>query len=358
MKQTSHLPIRLRAKLLNNGEKSLYLDIYAQGKRKYEFLKLYLLPETNRINKEKNRSTMILAESILAKRIVDFNEGRFDVKITKSELFIKVMEEQMNEKKKKSTYITWYSAKKHFEDCFGDKLKVTDITPQIIQKYIQYLENRGVTSRTVDVYLKKISCTLNHCSNQGLIAKNPCKAVKHKLEPSKQREFLTIEELRILANTPIRRKIVKQLFLFSCFTGLRFVDIQNLQWSNIEDFQGQKRIVFRQQKTSEVEYIHLSEQALALMGEPNGKFVFPDINTRTHQVCNEQLKTWAKRAGIKKHLSFHCARHTFAVTLLSNSVDIYTVSKLLGHKSVSTTMIYADIVDEKKREAINLFPKL
>src|ERR1041385_202252 len=117
-------------------------------------------------------------------------------------------------------------------------------------------------------------------------------------------------------------------------------------------------IVFKQKKTKQQEYLPITEQARELLGErgiPEER-VFTGLKYSAY--VNVELQRWVMKAGITKRITFHCARHTHATLLLSNGVDIYTVSKLLGHKQISTTQIYGKIIDQKKIEAINLLPKL
>ena len=153
--------------------------------------------------------------------------------------------------------------------------------------------------------------------------------------------------------------MVRNPFLFSCFTGMRYSDIIKLRWKEVEQSNGRTRLVFRQQKTRSQEYMDLNEQAVSLMGERGAEdqLVFPGWEWNT-ALFNYYLRAWVKSAGIKKRISFHCARHTFATMLLTLGVDIYVVSKLLGHSSVKTTQVYAKIVDEKKQQAVDSIPQL
>lgn len=164
---------------------------------------------------------------------------------------------------------------------------------------------------------------------------------------------MTEEELQQLANTPCGNDDTRRAALFSAFTGLRYSDIQKLTWGEITGDEENSRIEFRQKKTKGVMYQPISPQALALCGERKeaDTLIFPSITSGEH--INHTIKNWVKRAGITKHITFHCFRHTFATLQLSNGTDIYTVSKLLGHTSVSTTQIYAKVVDSKKQQAAN-----
>ena len=169
-----------------------------------------------------------------------------------------------------------------------------------------------------------------------------------------QRLYLTEEELQQLANTPCGNDDTRRAALFSALTGLRYSDIQKLTWGEITgDETETPRIEFRQKKTKGVMYQPISPQALTLCGtrKEADKPIFPQITSGEH--INHTIAAWIKRAGITKKITFHCFRHTFATLQLSKGTDIYTVSKLLGHTNVSTTQIYAKVVDEKKQAAAN-----
>lgn len=146
--------------------------------------------------------------------------------------------------------------------------------------------------------------------------------------------------------------ILKQAALFSALTGLRFADIQKLEWKEIEFIKGSGYFLnFTQQKTKGIERMPISEQAFTLMGqpgEPNNK-VFAGLNYSAW--VNSQLFKWLIKAGITKDITFHCFRHTYACLQLSNGTDIYTVSKMLGHRELKTTQIYAKVIDQTKRDA-------
>ena len=172
------------------------------------------------------------------------------------------------------------------------------------------------------------------------------------------REYLTIEELQRLVKTDCSYPVLKDAFIFSCLTGMRWSDINKLTWGEVQEFDGGTRVVFRQKKTRGLEYLDISEQAVRSMG-PRGRAaerVFSGLKYSAWH--NLALREWCMKAGITKHITFHCGRHTFAVLQLSLGTEIYTLSKLLGHRELKTTQVYAQIMDEKKREAVNRIPEL
>ena len=154
-------------------------------------------------------------------------------------------------------------------------------------------------------------------------------------------------------------EIMKQAFLFSCLCGLRVSDIRKLKWNDLQKSGERIRIEIKMQKTKEPLYLPISDEALKWLPQQNeakgDDLIFP----LTHEgTINKILQKWAKDAGVIKHISFHVARHTHATMMLTLGADLYTVSKLLGHKNIATTQIYAKIVDKKKEEAISLIPNL
>ena len=166
-----------------------------------------------------------------------------------------------------------------------------------------------------------------------------------------KKQYLTLAEVKKLAATPCKIPVLKQASLFSCMTGLRISDILQLTWDNIEvgpDNGYYIRICT--EKTETEATLPISNEALELCGIPGSGRVFKGL---IRAMTNQPLKQWISEAGIKKHITFHCFRHSYAVIQISLGTDIYTVSKMLTHKNVSTTQIYADLVNSKKRETAN-----
>lgn len=176
-----------------------------------------------------------------------------------------------------------------------------------------------------------------------------------------EREYLTMDEIRLLSQTHFYNEMLKRAFLFSCFCGLRHSDIAALTWENLrKDKAGNTQLHIIQQKTQEIISLPLSSEALKQLPE-RGKAldterVFNGLISLGR--TNEVLSRWGKDAGIQKHITFHTARHTHATMMITLGADIYTVSKLLGHTNIQTTQIYAKIVDESKSKAIALIPEI
>ena len=166
-----------------------------------------------------------------------------------------------------------------------------------------------------------------------------------------KRETLTLEEAELLAQTPCENEVLKRAFFFAILTGIRLCDIHELTWGEIQKTSTGWRVDFTQRKTHIVDYLPINEQAYSLCGEPgeHDQQIFAGLTGSSW--ISRPLKKWIAASGIKKHITFHCSRHTFATLQLENGTDIFVVKGMLGHTNVKTTQIYAHIVDKSKRNA-------
>jgi integrase len=210
-----------------------------------------------------------------------------------------------------------------------------------------------VSHNTAATYYSIFKAGLKQAFIDGYLTIDISAKTKGIQEQESRREHLSVEELNKLAETPFDRPILKRAALFSALTGFRHCDIQKLKWKEIQVIGEQIRVNFTQQKTKGVEYMPISEQAYHLCGEPGNpdQLVFEDLPDPSW--ISKPLKRWIESAGIKRHITFHCFRHTYATLQLTGGTDIYTVSKMLGHTNVKTTQAYAKVVDEKKQKATN-----
>lgn len=372
-------PIKVRQKKLINGNISLYLDIYRDGKRAYEFLKLYLVPERTKEDKEKNRQTMQLANSIKSKRIVEMqnNEYGFKSEFATDTLFYpyyrSMCQKRLGEESR-GNWGNWYSCLHHlliYDK--NEKLTFGDITPEWVQGFHDYLDNEAVAwahdyrTRIKDKhlarnsklsYFNKLRACLNQAFDDRLIPFNPARNVENFKAEEGTRMYLTIDEVRKLAQTECEYPRIKAAFLFSCLTGLRRSDILKLTWGEVHQQGNFTRIIFRQKKTHGQEYLDITPQAAELMGErgKSNEQVFQDIHSPS--CTNKAIQEWVLRAKIDKKITFHCGRHTFATMMLDLGTDIYTVSKLLGHRELTTTQIYAKVMDKNKQKAVANIPNI
>ena len=376
-------PIKLRFKNLSNGNKSIYLDYYNNGKREYEFLrKLYLIPETTPADKNANSETLRLANAVKAKKIVELQntEHGFSAMTRRAKMNLIDYVKAFAEKKKGivagsekgGNYKAYMALCYHLEQYKGNTTTFRQVDREFCTGFIEYLKTANqhpkksktkyskntLCENTQFTYIVKFTSVLNEAISDGIINGNPIKQIKPENKPKKQTaeiEYLTIDEVKKLVDTPCIKPIVKQAFLFACFSGLRYSDVKALQWSDIHtDSEGQKLIRYTQQKTKKYEYLQVSNEALKFLPDRNNAksddIIFP---LYANGYVNTVLAGWILSAGIKKRVTFHVGRHTNATLLLSLGVPIETVSKLLGHADIQTTRIYAKVIDKNKRAAVS-----
>jgi integrase len=372
-------PIKIRLKSLSDGNKSIYLDIYYKGVRKYEYLKLYIIPEVNPICKQQNAETMALAEQIKAERIKALSNH--DIKdwecVKKGAMLLTNWIKKYCEGGvgvKKSTLHCrvemLHTIEKYIDECDKTFITLEEVNADFCRGYakflrsfpnshIKYSQPRPISQNTSSRYLGMFSTALNNAVRQGIIRKNPMSELdaKERIQPKEgSKQYLTIEELRKLMVTDCYRPEVKQAFIFACFTGLRLSDMYRLAPMHIfKSSDGKSEYIdMEMQKTERPVIIPLSEEAKRWLPETKGRDIpFFEIPT-TATVIGRALRKWAEAAGIDKHISFHVSRHTFGTMMITLGADLFTTSKLMGHTNIHTTEIYAKIVDKKKEQAINL----
>jgi len=362
-------PVRLRFKTLADGNQSIYLDTYREGKRHYEFLKLYLVPATNPLQKQMNADTMKAANAIKAQRIIELANDEAGIKNNQrgKTLLADWMDEYRKMKEDKSNGLLYQinECKHILLNYSGEKTRLRDIDVEYCRGFINYLTNIHTTS--TGKHFEKVSAqniyrifsrALNAAVKRDILAVNPCSKLDDtdKIEvPPSQRTYLTIDEVKALIDTPCRNEEIKRAYLFSAFCGLRISDVCRLRWGNIVEDGGKTKIELVQKKTGTPLYQPLSQQALRWLPERGNKADNEAIfSLPTECPINDTLREWAAMAGITKKVTFHTSRHTFATMMLTLGADLYTTSKLLGHSDVKTTQIYAKIVDKKKEDAVNL----
>lgn len=404
------IKVRLRQKAIAGNKKSLYLDFYPAinhpetGKQtRREFLNLFLFDETemveqkyldskgkdqkrlipvldkkgepkkrnlNPINKQHNRETLQLAEQIRQKRDNQINKPEIYTGYEREQLKIKERSEQsfveyfqlLTDKRKASNYDNWVSASHYLEKFTNGSLKFADLNEKFCNDFREYLlTTRSNKSNKVSLsqnsavsYFNKLKAALKQAYKDGYLPNDLNKKVQAIKPAETQRSFLTIEELNKLVKADCQNLLLKKAALFSALTGLRFSDIEKLVWGELEHIKGQGYFIhFKQKKTKGVEVLPISDQAYNMLGEPklsNDK-VFQGLSYSAYS--NKHLYQWIAKAGITKDITFHCFRHTFATLQLSKGTDIYTVSKMLGHRELKTTQVYAKVIDQAKRKAAN-----
>lgn len=366
--------VTLRTKKGAKGRQSYYLDIYKDGKRSYEFLKLYLVPETSRATKIQNENTEKAAIAIRNQRELEIIQGKGGIaqQPTAGRMllldWLKAYQQQKADTgQSDGRALSVGKLIGHIETYKGSKTKLADVDENWCKGFIAYLataksakhtkNEKPLARSTTNLYFSILIAALNEAVRKKLISTNPTKNLsREERKPIKadksNRPYLTIDEVKALMATDCRNPEIKRAFLFACFTGLRISDIRNLQWANISKRNGGSFLSITMQKTREPLTMKLNKQAVALLPK-EGKGLIFELPV-WDAVVNNNLKAWAKAAGIEKEICFHVSRHTFATMELTLGADLYVVSKLLGHSNVGTTQIYADIINKRRDEAVEL----
>lgn len=348
---------------------SLYLDYYTDGKREYEYLNLYLVPEPEKgkltkEQKDENRKKLAMAEAIRSKRLLEIKNEEFGFRDTEKVKgsFLSYFEQlTLQRRNSQGNWGNWDSVLKHLQKFAPNGVSFKDIDKRWLEKFKVYLleeakskTGKHLSQNSQSSYFGKLTAALKEAVKDGILQTNPAAQVDGIKPDDPSREFLTLEELQAAANVECELPILKSAFIFSALTGLRWSDIEKLVWSEVQQSdQSGYYIRFRQKKTKGAETLPISEQAFSLLGKrgkPESK-VFDGLYYSAWH--NLKLREWVMKAGITKHITFHCARHTYATLQITLGTDIYTVSKLLGHRHLKTTEIYAKVIDHKKQEAAN-----
>ena len=383
-------PIKLRVRARADGNFVLFFDQYiGEGKHKYEFLKLYLVPESGRNdtpNKTRNNKTWEQAMTIKAQRIVDMQNGTLGFNKAREHRnanvldYLITMKEKAQENGKIAQVQGFSSVWGHLIRFTGKEvIKFTEITPEFCKDFIDYLRTAKTMPRhpipakiknppkatplalgTCQLIQSYFNIMLTDAKLREVITSNPMDLVPrhHKIKrtiSAANITFLTIDELQKLIDTPCEYKpLLKNSFLFSCSTGLRWSDVTKLTWGEVR--RGNDPLYgwsynTHIKKVNKEEYSPIPELGQMFLppyeGDDNA-VIFP-IKWNGH--LTEDLMRWTKKAGITRRISFHVSRHTAATLNLTLGADITTVSKLLGHARIVNTMIYAEVLNEAKKAA-------
>ena len=382
---------KLGAKVLSDGRESLFLDFYLgfemaisskSGKEykkvnnKREFLKLYLwqAPRTP-LERQQNKETMELAKKIRFERgqqLLESTEG-YRLKKDRDINFLDYFQSYIDKYTKKDIRMVEIAFKR-FKDFLNDtteynkyakKIKPEQITKDMVEAFTEYLQSRSVGEGAKSIYarFKKV---IKYAIEHDVMLKNPCMGITIKADDQQLRkEILSPEEIQQLIDTHYEHENpnIRRAFIFCLYCGLRYCDVKDLTFANV-DFSN-KLLKFEQNKTkghsaSSGVVIDLRDDVLTLIGKPSSpdKRDEPIFPLPSYEMCLKALKRWVKRAGINKHISWHCARHSFAVNLLNNKVNIKTLASLLGHSGLKHTEKYTRAIDSLKKEAVYSLPEL
>ena len=380
------MKVTLRKKELKDGNISLYLDIYDNGKRRADYLNLYLIPEINETAKTANKETLELALQIRAERVLnpntidsenknkpsedgnidntplviewiehyitvtDNDDDLSDATVEQTRYFKKLMEMFLKEKRKPN--LTLGKFDKGWFSKFFNWLK-NDYVPT---KY-KRIESKPLSPGTLRNIQQRIVAVFNRAVRDGVININPFDALDKgdtfvKPTPSR-REILTPNEMKLLmSRNEISPGVIEsqKAFIFACLTGLRISDVRELKWSNITSNGEQMVMIIVQKKTKTMNAVPIGSTAKQWMPEKgDDDYVF---HLPSSSCVYDNIRRVIKNVGIKKEISFHTSRHTFGTLTLAATKDLYTTMRLLGHKDIRTTSIYAEVLMEDKINAV------
>ena len=356
--------VTLRQKPLRNDRISLYLDYYPAIRNPYtmkmsrrEFLGIYIYAKPkNEQQRMFNQDMLNKAEAIRCIRVQSLiNEefGFLDKNKQKVD-FLAYFRTKAREK-----YEKWDCVYNHFEKFVGGKCTFGDVTVELCEKFRDYLlkckqinhPNAYISRNSAAGYYSTFRALLKIAYKEKMLRENLNDFLEKIEWKEVKKEYLTLDEVKKLAATPCKIPVLKQASLFACMTGLRISDILKLDWRDFEVGPDQGYYIrICTEKTETEATLPISQEALELCGEWGTGKVFKGL---TRSMTHHPLKQWIAEAGIRKHITFHSLRHSYAVIQISLGTDIYTVSKMLTHKNVTTTQIYADLVNSKKRETAN-----
>jgi integrase len=346
--------IKLRYRALAKQAFSLYLDSSHNNKREYQFLKIYILGKEE--TKAQDKENLQLAIAIRDKRELELlqNKAGFQLDSWRSKVnFVEYFKSIADSRPPLER--AWRNTYAHLRDFTRGKIQFKNIDEKFCESFRDYMLEK-VAVNTAAVNFTVFKSGLNRAVKEKIIQANPAQHINIK-KVDVDRDFLTIEEIQKLKATPCNDEQLKNAFLFACFTGLRISDIEGLTFDNIEN----GYLKFKQKKTNGIDRMKLHSDAMKIVDEQrvfsssNNDKIF---NLQSNQAINKNLRFWVRQGGINKKITFHSARHTFATLCLTYDVDLFTVSKLLGHRDLKTTQIYAKLIDKKKDEAIDKLPEL
>lgn len=379
---------KLHQRVLSDGRISLYLEYYLgrmqwideetgavkiKHDRKKESLGLYLTAKPkNHLEKEENRKIIELAQQIRYEREQELKEDRTGKRIFQSKdiNFLDYFQSYIDNYTKKDIRMVEAALRRFTEfleleyPLYRHSLKPEQINKEMVEKYVQYLlsQSKGEGGHSIYSRFKKV---VLYAVDNNVIPKNPCKGVICKVdENTLRKDILSEDEMIKLIEWvhPKQNMEIRNAFIFSLYTGMRFCDIQRLQYKHID--YAHEHMRYEQVKTtgkssSSGVDVPLSKELLAIIGEaPKGKKEDLVFDLPSYTMCIKSVQRWVKNAGIDKHITWHCARHSLAVNLLNNGANIKTVASVLGHSGLKHTEKYTRAVDSLKKEAIDSLPKL
>lgn len=357
------MSVKLRERKLSKGAIKFYLDIYHNGERSYEFLDIKIEPTDSKTLKKEKKN---IANLVRSNRELEYltQDTKYLPKHLRNINFNDFADSFVNEYPKKDKRMIIAAINKFNEFIDNRKLKLLDITPTVMNGFKDYLNYKsGLSGESPHNYFTRFKKVLKDAELKSLIKENPAKNIRFKRNNSQddlKKQVLNSDELKLLAKTRCGNEELKKAFLFACYTGLGYAEIKKLKWLNIKH----NRLSTRREKTDKKIELLLKDSILDMLGSrgKNGDFIFNFENSNGNNISdnaiNKCLKNWVNRAEIDKHITFYCARHTFATQLLQHGANLKTVADALGHSNTRNTIKYLNYIDNLKDDAINNLPDL
>ena len=364
----------------DNGNPVLYETGKMMGKpkvhikhnRRKENLQLYLIakPRTP-AERQQNKETLELAAKIRAEREQQFKESMLGYRLKKDRSinFLDYYQAYIDSYTKKDLRMIKIALNR-FKDFLKEhyplyefSIKPDLITKEMMERFVEYLQSRSVGEGAKSIY-QRFKKVVRYAIDHEVMLKDPCKGVVCKVdEQILRKDVLSMDEIQSLIQCHYDNENpnVRRAFILCLYCGLRFCDVKDLTYKNID--YTNRLLKFEQNKTkghsaNSGVVIPLNDGLLSLIGEASEDLDTSIFNLPTYESCCKSVKRWVKRAGINKHISWHCARHSFAVNILNNGANIKTVASLLGHSGLKHTEKYTRAVDKLKEDAINSLPAL
>lgn len=347
--------IKIRTRTLKNGAKSYLLDICHRGKRYKEFLKIRTEVGTDLATRNRNKEKKEIVNKIRLQRENELinNEYGFKKATNSNADFFQYYEVFISSLTIVNTRTDASTLIKLREFHTRKTLPFSELTENFLIRFKAYLESK-LTGETPYDYFKKLKRVIKAAEKEGYVKNNCARDIINKRgKEGIEKNVLKPTELSVLAHTPCSNSEVKRAFLLCTCTGLRFCDVQALKWQHIKG----GAIEIKQKKTKVKVIINLSSDALTLIGErglPNDLI----FDLPSHTACLKTLKNWTEDAKIDKHITWHCARHSFGTNLVAYGTDVVTVSGLLGHTSLDYTQRYVRLNKDMQETAIQRLPSI
>ena len=351
------MAVKLHYKKVSHGQLSAWLDINHAGIRLRPSLGIILEKESTPEAKKRNKELRRRCEELRAQKEFQLLSQRHDFPEqsnyqARDEDFISLInhEVEISLRRDKRGFSTLaYKLQSFIKKAH---LPCTEITPAFIERFKTYLESH-LNGQTPYDYFKKFKFVLSKAVKRGHFKINPAADIKVRKGKCKVKDTLTIEEAKAMLKGHCHNGEVKRAFLFCLYTGLRYCDVNMLQWKHIKG----EMLEIIQSKTNERVSVPLQPEVLMLLGT-KGHLEETIFKLPSHTGCLKNLRSWARNSGIEKHITWHCARHSFATLLIANDVDVLLTSKLLGHTSLTHTLRYVRVIEDQKIKAINKIPSI